>query len=298
MDFIYLQTFCEVAKWGNFTRAAEALGYSQPSVTTQIQKLEEQYGAVLFERYGRRMRPTQAGEVLLPYAHQILALQAEARARIAEQQTGTLLIGTIETLAAFYLPPVLQTFRETHPDIIIGLQSGNEASIVQAVKDGACDLGLILDRVTENPELVCVPLRKEEFAIITRPDSPYSQLAEVKVQDLAHARLILTEEGCTYRALLLQALKQSSITHQIACEFNSLEAIKQCVLGGLGIAFLPYVTVQEEVAQGKLRALPFAYTSHLYTQVIYLERKWRSQAFQSLLDVMGHYEAPQVLSGL
>jgi DNA-binding transcriptional LysR family regulator len=129
MDFIYLQTFCEVAKWGNFTRAAEALGYAQSSVTTQIQKLEEQYGAVLFERAGRKMRPTQAGEVLLPYARQILALQAEARTQLSEQQTGTITIGTIETLAAFYLPPVLQTFHDKYPKITLALQSGNEARL-------------------------------------------------------------------------------------------------------------------------------------------------------------------------
>jgi DNA-binding transcriptional LysR family regulator len=287
MDFVYLQTFCEVAKWGNFTRAAEVLGYAQSSVTTQIQKLEEQYGAVLFERYGRRMRPTQAGEVLLPYARQILALQAEAKAQISEQQTGTITIGTIETLAAFYLPPILQTFRETHPGITIALQSGNEASIVQAVKEGACDLGLILDRVSADQEMVCVPLRKEEFAIITRLDSPYSHLPEITVQELTHARFILTEEGCTYRALLLKTLRQFGITYQVACEFGSLEAIKQCVMCGLGIAFLPRVTVQEEVAQGKLQALPLSYASDLYTQVIYLERKWQSLAFQSVLDLMG-----------
>jgi DNA-binding transcriptional LysR family regulator len=287
MDFIYLQTFCEVAKWGNFTRAAEALGYAQSSVTTQIQKLEEQYGAVLFERYGRKMRPTQAGEVLLPYARQILALQTEAKIHLSEQQTGTLTIGTIETLAAFYLPPVLQTFRETHPRITIALQSGNEASIVQAVKEGQCDLGLILDRLSVDPEVVCIPLRKEEFAIIARPDSPYSHLSEMSVQELAHTRFLLTEEGCTYRAFLLQALRQSDTPHQVVCEFGSLEAIKQCVMYGLGMAFLPYVTVQEEVAQGKLQAIPFTSPSNLYTQVIYLGRKWRSQAFQSLLDLMG-----------
>lgn len=284
----YLQTFCEVAKWGNFTRAAEALGYAQSSVTTQIQKLEEQYGAVLFERYGRRMQPTQAGEVLLPYARQILALQAEAKAQLSEQQTGTITIGTIETLAAFYLPPILQTFRETYPSITIALQSGNEASIARAVKEGKCDLGLVLDHVCVDQELVCVPLRKEEFAIITRPASPYSHLSEITVQELAHARFILTEEGCTYRALLLQALRQSGTMHQVVYEFGSLEAIKQCVICGLGIAFLPCVTVQEEVAQGKLQALPFMYVGNLYTQVIYLEGKWRSQAFQSLLNLMGH----------
>jgi DNA-binding transcriptional LysR family regulator len=286
MDFIYLQTFCEVAKWGNFTRAAEALGYAQSSVTTQIQKLEGQYGAVLFDRFGRKMRPTQAGEVLLPYARQILALQAEAKAQLSEQQTGTLTIGTIETLAAFYLPPVLQALGETHPRITVALQSGNEASIVQAVKEGQCDLGLILDHLSADPDVVCLPLRKEAFAIIARPDSPYSKLSELSAQELARARFLLTEEGCSYRAFLLQELRRSDTPHQVVGEFASLEAIKQCVMYGLGTAFLPYMTVREEVAQGKLQAIPFSHESNLYTQVIYLERKWQSRAFQSLLDLM------------
>jgi DNA-binding transcriptional LysR family regulator len=286
MDFIYLQTFCEVSKWENFTRAAEALGYAQSSVTTQIQKLEEQYGVVLFERAGRKMRPTQAGEVLLPYARQILALQAEAKTQLSEQQTGTLTIGTIETLAAFYLPPILQKFRERYPKITLALHPGNEASIMRAVKEGYCDLGLILDRLSTDPELVCLSLRKETFAIIVRPDSPYCQLSEITVQDLAHAHLILTEEGCTYRAFLLHTLRQSHIPHNIVCGFGSIEAIKQCVRYGLGIAFLPSVTVQEEVAQGKLQAIPFGHESDLSTQVMYLQGKWQSQAFQRLLDLM------------
>ena len=119
-----------------------------------------------------------------------------------------------------------------------------------------------------------------------RPDAPYSHLSELGVQDLAHARFILTEEGCTYRAHLLQTLRQSATPHQVVGAFGSLEAIKQCVMCDLGIAFLPRVTVQEEVAQGKLQAIPFMHESHLYTQVIYLQGKWQSQAFQCLLDLM------------
>ena len=286
MDFVYLQTFCEVAKWGTFTRAAEALGYAQSSVTTQIQKLEEQYGAVLFERYGRRMQPTQAGEVLLSYARQILALQAEAKAQLSAQETGTITIGTIETLAAFYLPPMLQTFRETYPRITLALQSGNEASIMQAVNEGKCDLGLFLDQISPDSELVCMPLRREQFAIITWPDSPYGQRSEITVQELAHARLILTEAGCTYRGLLLQALKQSGTPYQIVGSFGSIEAIKQCVVSGLGMAFLPVITVQEEVNQGKLQAMAFTPPNNLYTQAVYLKRKWQSSAFRHLLSLM------------
>jgi DNA-binding transcriptional LysR family regulator len=286
MDFVYLRTLCEVAKWSSYTRAADALGYGQPSVTMQIQKLEEQYGAVLFERYGRRMQPTQAGEVLLQYARQILALHAEAKAQLSAQETGTLTIGTIESLAAFYLPSLLQAFHRTYPGITIALQSGHEESIVQAVKEGQCNLGLILDVVSTDLELECVPLRKEEFAIITQMGSPYSHVREVRVQELANASFILTEEGCTYRAFLLQELKQAGIAHQIVGAFGSIEAIKQCVMCGLGIAFLPRATVQEEMEQGKLQALPFAYPSNLYTQAIYLKRKWKSRAFQNLLDLM------------
>ncbi|HEY1016217.1 MAG TPA: LysR family transcriptional regulator [Herpetosiphonaceae bacterium] len=286
MDFIYLQTFCEVAKWGTFTRAAEALGYAQSSVTTQIQKLEDQYGAVLFERYGRTMRLTQAGEVLLPYARQLLALQFEAKTRISEQHTGTLRIGTIETLAAFFLPPVLEALRATHPGITIALQSGNEASILQAIKAGDCDLGLILDQVSDQQQLVCVPLRNEALTIVAQPDSAYGRCAEIAPPDLAGARFVLTEDGCTYRALLLGALRQSGVPHHVVCELGSLEAIKQWVLHGLGIAFLPRIAVEQEVARGELKAIPFACASELHTQVIYMERKWQSQAFQRLLKLL------------
>lgn len=287
MDFIYLRTFCEVATCGSFTQAAETLGYGQPSVTMQMQKLEEQYGAVLFERYGRRMQLTQAGEVLLPYARQILELQAEAKARISAQDMGTMTIGTIETLATFYLPPLLQTFRRAHPGITIALQAGNEGPIVQAVKEGQADLGLILDVASSDPELESLLLRKEEFAIVTLPESPYGHLPAINVQELTNAHFILTEEGCTYRNLLVQALRQASIPHQVVCAFGSIEAIKQCVMHGLGIAFLPRVTVEEEVAQGKLQAIHFSHPSNLHTQAIYLKRKWKSHAFQHLLELMG-----------
>lgn len=95
------KTFREVAKWGSYTRAAEVLGYAQSSITTQIQKLEESYGAVLVERFGRNMRLTLAGEALLQYANDIYRLHEESKEVVSRQSRGILSIGTIETLAAF-----------------------------------------------------------------------------------------------------------------------------------------------------------------------------------------------------
>lgn len=101
MELVYLHTFREIARWGSFTRAAEELGYAQPTVTAQMQKLEHSYGAPLFERFGRKLRLTQAGEVLLPYAQELIRLYGESKEVVSRQLSGPVRIGTIDTLAAF-----------------------------------------------------------------------------------------------------------------------------------------------------------------------------------------------------
>ncbi len=287
MNFIYLQTFCAVAKWENFTRAADELGYAQSSVTTQIQKLEEHYGVILFERLGRKMQLTQAGEALLQYAQEILRLYEESREVLAQQTTGTMTIGTIETLAAFYLPPLLQTFQAGHPHMTLSLQPGTEPAIIQAVRERQYDFGLILDLPYSKPDLECITLRREELVVIAHPSSPFRSLSQMTIHELEDQRLILTEEGCTYRAQLLQALQQHSTRHEIACEFGSIEAIKQCVKFNLGLALLPRITVQTEIEQGSLIAIPFVHPDMLfYTQLIYHREKWQSHAMHDFLDLV------------
>lgn len=296
MNLIYLQTFCAVARWENFTRAADELGYAQSSVTTQIQKLEEHYGVVLFERLGRKMQLTQAGEALLQYAREILRLYEESREVLTQQATGTMTIGTIETLAAFYLPPLLQTFQASHPHLTLSLQSGTEPSIIQAVRERQYDFGLILDLPYSKPDLACITLKREELVVIAHPSSPFSSLPHMTIHELENQRLILTEEGCTYRAQLLQALKQHSTRHEVACEFGSIEAIKQCVKFNLGLALLPRITVRDEVAKGGLVAIPFVHPEiTFYTQLIYHREKWQSHAMRDFLDlvVQKEYSGPR-----
>ena len=104
MDLLYLHTFREVARWGSFTRAADELGYAQPTVTAQMQKLEQSYGALLFERHGRKLRLTQAGEALLRYARELTRLYGESKDVVSSQSRGPIRIGTIDTLAAYFLP--------------------------------------------------------------------------------------------------------------------------------------------------------------------------------------------------
>ncbi len=285
MELVYLHTFREVARWGSFTRAAEELGYAQSSVTTQIQKLEQSYGAVLFERFGRKMRLTHAGEVLLGYADQIIKLHAESKEVIANQTAGTISIGTIETLAAYYLPPYLQDFRAAYPHMDILLKPGNESALIQAVREGELDLAFLLDTPFRDAEITCVPLRKEPLVIIAKPDHRLASLSAVTVNDLAGETLITTEEGCTYRAMLVQALRESGVSFRLAYQFGNLEAIKQCVQYGLGIALLPAIAVQEEAEKGKLVAIPFQQPREaFFTQMIYHRKKWLSRSLRAFLE--------------
>ncbi|NIK69469.1 LysR family transcriptional regulator [Paenibacillus sp. BK033] len=288
MELTYLKTFCEVAKHGSFTRAAEILGYAQSSITTQIQRLEESYGAVLVERFGRSMRLTIAGEALLPYAKEVIRLHEESKEVVSKQSKGTLSIGTIETLAAYYLPPYLQAYRQQYPDISIMLQPGNEPVIIEAVKEGTLDVGVILDPPFSDPELHTQVLREEELVIIASPEHRFSALSEVRAEDLSGEPLILTEDGCTYRAMLLKVLRDGEIDSKPSYEFGNMEAIKQCVVYGLGVALLPRIAAAEEIRKQQLIALPFNHPDcRFYTQLIYSKKKWQSKAFLGFVDLMG-----------
>lgn len=288
MILTYLQTFVQVAKTGSFTKTAEEMGYAQSSITTQIQKLEETYRVVLFERYGRKMKLTQAGEVLLPYAQDILRLYGESKQVIADKTTGTITIGSAESLATYFLPPYLHSFRQTHPDMNVSLQVGSESSIVQAVKDGDYDLCFLLDSSFPDPDLQSIQLEKVDLVMVTKPDHRFQRLSEVTVHDLAGETLIMTEEGCTYRSMLIKALKEQQIDYELTYQFGNVESIKKCILYGLGIALLPKIVIQDEVEKGKLIAIPLNHPDNqFHVQLIYHQKKWMSKGVKDFMELVG-----------
>ncbi|USG66685.1 LysR family transcriptional regulator [Brevibacillus ruminantium] len=291
MELVYLQTFCEVARSGSFTRAGEALGYAQPSVTAQMQKLEQSYGAPLFERFGRKLRLTQAGEALLPYALEMIRLYGESKDVVGRQSSGPLSIGTIDTLAAYFLPGHIQTFRQSFPGVELVLQTGNEAGIMQQLKDGLLDAGFIFDRLCTDAELIAHVIREEELVVVTPPEHRLSIMKTVAVHDLEGESLIVTEEGCTYRGMLVDMLKDTGTAYRIACQFSNPEAIKQCVRCGLGVALLPRMAVGREVAGGMLSAVPFAGTRQpFFIQLVHHKKKLLSRPLQHLIGQVAKAE--------
>ncbi|MCY9658334.1 LysR family transcriptional regulator [Paenibacillus chondroitinus] len=291
MDLTYFRTFREVARRKSFTKAAEDLGYAQSSITMQIQKLEREYGVPLFERFGRQLRLTSPGEILLKLAVQMLDLYDQSKEMVASQVTGTLTIGTINSLAAYYLPPYLQALKQLYPGLNIQLYPDSEASLMTKVREGDYDLGLLLDQYPAEPLLTCTKIKEEPLLLVAPLSHPLTQLDRIELTDLQQTEFIVTEESCIYRGMFEKLLKDHAIPFQIGFELGNLEAIKQCVMNGLGIALLPRIVVQGELEQKRLVSLPFSHEDlKLDIQLLLHPKKWISQPLQTFIQLLTNNE--------
>lgn len=287
MDLVYLHTFREVARRRSITRAAEELGYAQSSVTIQIQKLEKEYGVPLLERYGRHMRLTPPGEALLKLASQMLELYDQSRELVAGYAGGTLVIGAIDSLAAYFLPPYLQRLRGLFPELNIQLHSESESVLLSKVREGEYDIGLLLDVKPADSTLRCELVREEPLVLVSLPGNPLAELPEVGLAELNGAELIISEESCIYRGMFDKVLQQGGVAYTGLFELGNPEAIKQCVINGLGIALLPQMVVAGELQDGKLAVLPFSHPDiRFHLQYAVHPKKWMSQPLQAFIDML------------
>lgn len=287
MELIYLQTFREVAVRQSFTRAAEELGYAQSSVTMQIQKLEKTYEVKLFERYGRGLRLTSAGEELLKIAIQMLDLYQESKEKLAKQGGGTLSIGTIDSLAAYFLPTWIQHIRQQYPDLAIRLQPDREALIINKVREGEIDIGLILENKPSDPTLGWIKIKEEPLVLIANPNHPLAALSNIQLEQLNGVEWIMAEDSCNYRIMLEKVLRTHGISYRIGLELGNPEAIKRCVRVGSGISLLPKMAAEEEIQRGELVVLPFAHPDiRLDLHMVIHPKKWMSHALLDFIEML------------
>ncbi|RUT35756.1 LysR family transcriptional regulator [Paenibacillus zeisoli] len=286
MDFIYLQTFREVAIRQSFTRAAEALGYAQSSVTTQIQKLEKAYQVQLFERFSNnKIRLTSSGEELFRLAGQMLELLDQSREKMAKQGGGTMTIGSIDSIASYFLAPLIQATRQEYPQLNIRLHTDREESIVHQVKEGEADVGLILADGTNEPTLQWITIKEEPLVLIVNPKHPLVGRDRIELADLVNAEWIMPEHTCNYRQLLERLLRTNGINYRIGLELGNPEAIKRSIKTGNGISILPQMAAIEEIERGELKVLPIDNSElKLSIQLVIHPKKWVSNALRYFLE--------------
>jgi DNA-binding transcriptional LysR family regulator len=292
MEVRQLKTFATIARLASFVQAAEELGYAQSTITSHIQALENELGVRLFERLGHTIRLTGPGRALLPYAEQVTRLVAEALEIAAHPDVpqGTLTIGTGESLGTYRLPGLLRTYRAAFPQVELALKFANCGAVREALRDNGLDVGLIISERTADADLIVEELSAETMLFLAAPDHPLARKSRVRPEDLGESCLILTEPGCSYRATVTKILQDFRVTPLSLLEASSIEAIKQLIMIGMGVAMLPQFSVAAELAEGRIRALSWAGPVPGYSvQLLHHKDKWRSPALRSFWDTARRY---------
>lgn len=262
MTLEQLRIFIAVAERQHLTQAAAALALTPAAVSASIKGLEERYGVALFDRVGRRIELSAAGRLFLAEAKAALAMARNAERTLAELsglQRGALELHASQTIASYWLPPLLVRFRQRYPQIRLSLTAGNTRSVAQAVVDGVADIGFI-EGGADAPELLLQTVGEDRMVVVVAPEHPWAGARTPSLAELAQGEWILREQGSGTRAAFEHALAAAGIAPaqlQVVLELPSNEAVRAAVASGPYAAVMSALVVAEQLAAGSLREVPF-----------------------------------------
>jgi DNA-binding transcriptional LysR family regulator len=257
MDLGQLEVFLTVARERRFSRAAEKLYRTQSAVSQTIHKLEEEIGEPLLDRSSRDGQLTDAGRVLQEYAERLLNLRSnaqEALAELRELQKGKLAIAANE-FTALYLLPVLAEFRRLHPMIKITVQRALGSHIPDDVLQHNSELG-VLTYDPQDPQLSSTVVYLDELIFVVPPKHPLATAPQVSIRQLGAESFVAHIVSSPYRDKVIQAFKRHKTPLHMDIELPTLQAIKRFVAMGNGVALVPEISVENELARGELVRIP------------------------------------------
>jgi DNA-binding transcriptional LysR family regulator len=214
--------------------------------------------------------------------------QGQRAIQIGSAPSGPLRIGAPESVLTYRLPLVLRAYRRRFPHVELIFRPYSDTSLCSHLETGKFDMAIQMSDAEPDPAFKSIRLRTERVFLLSDMTHPLTRLPVVKPSDLAGQTLLLTESGCGYRNKLDRVLSMQNIRPGNVTEFSSVEAIKQCVIAGMGLALLPAIVVAREIRQHQIRALHWGGPSlDIATKVIWHKDKWVSpamEAFQELIQ--------------
>lgn len=250
MDIASVQAFIAVADGGSFSRAADTLFLTQPAVSKRIAALEDELRARLFDRMGRSVRLTEAGEALLPHARRVLAELDAGRQVVADLQGtvgGRLRLGTSHHVGLHRLPPVLRAFSAQYPGVDLDLHFMDSEQACYAVERGELELAVVTLPAAPPSTLATETLWPDPLDLVAAADHPLARHAALAPADLAAYPAILPAPTTFTRRIIAEALRPYGLQLRVALETNYLETIKMMVSVGLGWSALPRTMVSGEL---------------------------------------------------
>lgn len=290
MNINLLKTYIRVIETQNLSKTAEEFGLSQPAITKQIQALEDMYGVLLLERSGRKLKPTEAGEVLYQHAKEVLKAvdkTEKAMEEIAESRKGKLYIGASTIPGQYILPAVLKRFKDENPHISISMDIGDTEEIFGRVAERELDVGVVGGWIN-NRKVDGFKWLEDELVVIVPSQHNLAAREEVDIRDILHERWVFREKGSgTRRAVeeLLLAYDTKREDLNVYMEAGSTEAVLAVVESGMGISIVSRWALGNIEGYRRVKVLKIKDPKvKRFFYVIYPRQKSRRKSVQNFLD--------------
>jgi DNA-binding transcriptional LysR family regulator len=290
-----VEGFLETARHGNLSRAAEILHVTQPALTARIQALEAELGTVLFVRGRHGMDMTDAGRAFRPYAERALVALESGASLLAELRrggTGELVLGAAPAVSTYVLPSLLVRFTRAFPKVRLIVRTGHSEEILEMALRREIDLGLV--RELQHPDIESHALYDDVLELVAAGSYRFGDRATVGLHELADARLILFDRTSSYYELTNAFFREAGVAPSGVIELDNIDAAKQMVGQGLGIALLPHTSVAAELADGRLRAIDIEGAAPIRRRIVAIRRRDIGPAggpvgaFLDILDEVDH----------
>lgn len=283
MEIRNFKTFKTIVETGSFNKASKALNYAQSSVTAHIRAIEDFYGKPVFDRIGKRVILNEFGRMVFPYALKLLDSYDEVcnLTKDTEIPSGALRIGVPESTMLYRLHSVLAAYKKNYPDVEIIMENHACPLLREALRNGELDLALLLEQKRSDPDLIIHKLIQEEMGIVFPKDCKAAKLSA-----LSGFTVLYTEKGCSYREIFQSLLTKEGMNAENIVETTSVEVIKRYVLCGLGISFLPKVTIEKEIKSGDIQYLPWQSDSPIILQLTHHKDKWVTPAMTEFIRML------------
>jgi DNA-binding transcriptional LysR family regulator len=266
--------FIETARRRNLSHAAEALHVTQPALTARLQSLERELGTPLFVRGRRGMALTDAGRAFLPYAERALVALDEGASLLTELArggTGELVLGAAPAVSTYVLPALLMRFTQRHPRVRLSVRTGHSEEILEMALRREIDLGLV--RELRHPDIESRTLYEDELVLVADATHPFAARGTIGLGEVASARLILFDRTSSYYDLTNAFFRQAGVAPNGVMELDNIDAAKQMVGQGLGIALLPHTAVMGELRDGRLRAITIEGVAPIRRKIVAIRRR-------------------------
>lgn len=293
MELRNLHSFQQVAEKNSFTAAAEALGYSQSTVSFQIRQLEEELGCRLFERINHSISLTQEGLELLDYAQRMLRLTQEVKETLkpSDRIEGYVHIVTPDSICEAMMMTNYADFYAKYPKVRLKFSTADTGDMFRMLDRNEADIIHTLDSHVYSPEYIIAREERAEMHFVTSVHSPFAGKKGLSIRDLLDEKFILTEKGIGYRRALDKALEKQSIRLTPVLEIGRTDIIVATLEKGIGISFLPELATRKAVQEGRLCYLNVTDLEvEVWKQLIYHRSKWISGSLRAFIDYVKEAE--------